>query len=249
VTAIRFDYPAHPDPIREDLAEAHRRTWRHVAAPGTWLSGEERVAVAAATRRAHRCTLCAERRSALSPLAVEGRHDDASALPPALVDVVHRVTTDARRLTRGWFDGILAQGVPVEHYVEALGVAVRVISVDGFHHAMGLPEEPLPEPEAGEPTRVRPAGLVEGEAWVPMVDPRRTDPATRGILSAPGGRAPAVLRALSLVPDEVGAWLDLSASQYLSPHAMASMQTGRALDRSQVELVAGRVSALNECFY
>ena len=45
------------------------------------------------------------------------------------------------------------------------------------------------------------------------------------------------------------AWKDLSAAQYLSPEAMVSMQSARALDRSQIELVAGRVSALNECFY
>ena len=32
-----FDYAASADPIREDLAEAYRRTWQHVAAPGTWL--------------------------------------------------------------------------------------------------------------------------------------------------------------------------------------------------------------------
>jgi AhpD family alkylhydroperoxidase len=30
---------------------------------------------------------------------------------------------------------------------------------------------------------------------------------------------------------------------------MGGMETGRAIDRSQMELVAGRVSALNECFY
>ena len=31
-----FDYADSPDPIRPDLADAHRRAWDHVAAPGTW---------------------------------------------------------------------------------------------------------------------------------------------------------------------------------------------------------------------
>jgi hypothetical protein len=48
-----FDYSHSVDPIREDLAESYRRTWKHVATPGTWLTGAERIAVAEETRRAH----------------------------------------------------------------------------------------------------------------------------------------------------------------------------------------------------
>ena len=180
---------------------------------------------------------------------MEGEHDHGGALSAPLVDLVHRVTTDAQRLTKAWFDGILERGLSVEEYVEALGVAVLVISVDAFHHALGLAPEPLPEPRPGEPTRARPPGVVQRDAWVPVVDLKRTDPETRALLAGPGGRAPQVLLALSLVPQEVRAWKDLSAAQYLSPEAMVSMQSARALDRSQIELVAGRVSALNECFY
>lgn len=246
-----FEYSDSPDPIRPDLAEAHRRAWDHIAAPGTWLSGAERVAVSEQSRRAPQCRLCAERKAALSPFAVEGEHDDGGApgLPAPLVDAIHRVTTDAQRLTRAWHDRLLADGVADEAWVEALGVAVLVISIDAFHHAMGLPLPPLPQPLPGETSRKTPRGIVLGEAWVPMVDPRRTDPETRALLSMPGGRSAGVIRALSLVPAEVRAWNELSDAQYLSRERMASMQTGRALDRSQIELVAGRVSALNECFY
>ena len=45
------------------------------------------------------------------------------------------------------------------------------------------------------------------------------------------------------------AWQDLAGAQYLSLGRMKSFETGRAIDRSQIELVAGRVSALNEGFY
>lgn len=39
-------------------------------------------------------------------------------------------------------------------------------------------------------------------------------------------------------------------AQHLPLSHMASMRDlGRALSRAQVELVAGRVSSLNECFY
>jgi hypothetical protein len=60
---------------------------------------------------------------------------------------------------------------------------------------------------------------------------------------------PFVLRALSLVPSEVLAWSKVSDAQYLSAPEMREFGKIRELDRSQIELVAGRVSALNECFY
>ena len=124
-------------------------------------------------------------------------------------------------------------------------MAVLTISVDRFHHALGLPLAPLPTPLPGEPSRERPAGVVEGEAWVPMLEARRAAEAIG--LSLP--TVPFVLRALSLVPAEVRAWRDVSNAQYLGEDRMLGFDKFRALDRSQIELVAGRVSAMNECFY
>jgi hypothetical protein len=57
------------------------------------------------------------------------------------------------------------------------------------------------------------------------------------------------MRAMSLVPDEVRGLVDLSAAHYLAPTAMMDLSAGLSLDRAQIELIAGRVSALNECFY
>lgn len=243
-----FGFDSSPDPIRADIAEAYRRAWNHIASPGTWLSGEERVAVADETRRARTCALCAERKVAPSPFALGGRvggiHDSGDALPAGVVDQVHRVTTDAARLSEKWYRGLLADGLTAERYVEALGVAVITISIDQFHHALGLAPQPLPSPIAGEPTRVRPEHIVEGEAWVPMRDAKKVGAA----LGLPGP-APFVLRALTLVPAEVEAWQDVAGAQYLSTAEMTNLRSSRAIDRSQMELVAGRVSALNECFY
>lgn len=240
-----FLYDAIPDPIRPDLAEAYRRAWAHIAAPGSWLTGAERVAVADETRRARSCSFCGECKESLSPYSVEGEHDHGGILSPQLVDEVHRVTTDAARLSESWYRGLLDQGLTPEAYVEALGVAVVAISIDRFHHAMGAALEPLPAPLPGEPSRERPENVVEGEAWVPM----RTSKVVAAEAGLPGGPAPYVLRALSLVPTEVRAWNDLSDAQYLSKSQMMRFDTVKAIDRSQIELIAGRVSALNECFY
>ena len=236
------------DPVRPDLVEAYRATWEHIAKPGTWLTGALRVAVADETRCARACGLCADRKAALSPFAVQGEHDmglGAETLAPALVDAVHRVTTDAARLGESWYRGLLEEGTTDDEYVEALGVAVCVISIDRFHEALGRPLEPLPEPVPGEPSRERPTSLVEGEAWVPIQDSKSVSK----LLELPAPVAPYVLRALSLVPAEVMAWQRLSGAQYLGPDAMLRFDSPRAITRSQIELVAGRVSALNECFY
>ena len=90
-----FRYETSPDPIRRDLRDPYRRAWCHIAAPGTWLSGARRVAVAEETRRARSCSLCRARRAALSPLSIEGEHDQPGLLPAPMVDQIHRVTTDA----------------------------------------------------------------------------------------------------------------------------------------------------------
>jgi hypothetical protein len=62
---------------------------------------------------------------------------------------------------------------------------------------------------------------------------------------------PNVVRAMSLVPDAVRQLRELSAAQYLPLQQVTDVRAepGRALSRAQIELVAGRVSALNECFY
>jgi hypothetical protein len=240
-----FDYATSSDPIRPDLAESHRRAWEHIAAPGTWLTGPERVAVAEETRRARSCQLCQARKEALSPFSIDGEHDCGDVLSSEMVDEIHRVTTDAARLTEAWYQSLLDAGLTADAYVEALGVAVSAISIDRFHHTMGLPLETLPAPRSGEPNRVRPEGIVEGEAWVPMQEPKRVA-AEAGL---PGGQAPYVIRALSLVPAAVAAWSELSEAQYLGRDQMMSFEKNRAIDRSQIELIAGRVSALNECFY
>ena len=244
-----FAYSGSPDPIRDDLAEAHRASWEHIARAGTWLTGAERVAIAGETRRARECSLCQMRKRALSPFASADTHAASGPLSAVLVDAVHRLSTDAARLTRTWYDTLAPRGVSDEQYVEAAGVAVLAISIDAFHRALGLPLEALPAPIAGEPTRKRPQGVARTRAWVPMIEPARVGPEEADLFGRGPLGAAYVLRALTLVPDEVRAWTALSAAQYLSFERMTRLETGKALDRAQMELVAGRVSALNACFY
>src|SRR3989475_13047015 len=85
-----ISYRAALVPVRDDFAAAHTRFWKRLASPGAWWTGAERVAIAAEVRQARHCALCQARKAALTPAAVQGRHDHLGALPDAAVDVIHR---------------------------------------------------------------------------------------------------------------------------------------------------------------
>jgi hypothetical protein len=243
-----FDFTNAPFEVRADLGEAFRRTWDWLASPGSWWTGPERVAIARAARSASACPLCQERKAALSPHAIDGAHAHDQALPEPAVDAVHRLVTDASRLHGGWVEKLAASGVSDGHYVELLGIVVSLISVDAFHRALGLPLEPLPAARGGETRHYRPEHLVDADAFVPML-PSAAVEGPEADLYDLGPRLPNVLRAMSLVPDCVRRLRDLSGAMYVKDVINAASNEGRAIDRRQIELVAGRVSALNDCFY
>ncbi len=245
-----FDYTAVEYDIRPDLPEAYRKVWEKIALPGNWWSGADRVAIAAETRAAQTCELCKERKAALSPFSIEGLHDTSTNLQPIAVDAVHRVVTDVSRLTENWLSECVEQGLSHEQYIELLGIVVAVVSIDAFHRALGIDPELLPEPESGEPSRYRPATAKEGDAWVATIAASVADGDEADLYD--GMRQTGnVLLAMSLVPDSVRLLHTLSAVQYLKARDVMnpSRNGGRHISRAQMELLAGRISALSDCFY
>lgn len=246
-----LSYEAAGVAIRADLAAAHRRAWQRLAAPGTWLDAKTRVAIAAETRAVADCAYCADCKAALSPYGVAGSHRAATDLPVNVVEVVHRVVSDPGRLTRSWFDRALASGMEDTAFVETVGVAVTAVAVDMFCRAIGMPAHPLPEPQPGEPSRKRPAGAKPGTAWVPMLAPEdlsEEESCLDNVYVSPDPTF--VRRALSLVPREASGLFDMVDAQYLPGRSIPDVAARhRAIDRAQMELIAGRVSAINMCFY
>jgi hypothetical protein len=244
-----FDYSAGGVPVRDDLVTAHRFLWEHLRLPGTWWTGAERVAIAAESRAARDCQLCRDRKAALSPTAVTGSHDHLGTLPPPVVDVIHRIRTDSGRLSRPWFEQVTAGDLAVTHYVELVGALTLVAGVDYFAHALGIPPLPLPEPLPGAPSRHLPATAQGGRAWVSMIAPRDAD-GPEAQLYGDARFVPNIFRALSLVPDQVRALHRSMDAHYMTPQEISDPAArGRALGRVQMELIAARVSAINECFY
>lgn len=246
-----FAYSNSPYPVRPDIPDAHRYAWGKIAGPGNWWTGAQRVAIAAETRAAVSCELCATRKQALSPEGVAGTHDSVSQreLSDTAIDAVHRLVTDPSRLTESWLERCALAGLGDAYYVELLSVVVAVVSIDAFHAGLGFPLEPLPAPQSGPPDEYRPAA-AKAEAWVPMLSGATARGAEADLFG--GARmVPNVLRAMSLVPDAVRLLKVLSAAHYIPMEDVPdpSASGGRALSRAQIELIAGRVSAMNDCFY
>ena len=244
-----ISYSSAPWPVRDNFAASHNRYWQRLAGPGNWFTGAERVKIAREVRQSQYCDLCRRRKEALSPYQVDGVHDTVSDLPDVVVEVIHRVTTDSARLTKSWFDGIMQQGLSVEQYVEIIGTLVSVFAIDEFCRGLGLPLNELPEPQPGEPSRYRPANAAYDRAWVPIL-PIRLGAGPDADLWK-GEMRGYVIRALSLVPDEVRTLIDSLKVHYLNNEEIWNVTKSPqgTLTRPQTEVVAARVSALNGCFY
>lgn len=244
---MTISYETSPYKIREDLVAAHERVWDRLANAGTWLNGATRVAVAAETRHARGCILCAQQKAALSPFAIKGAHDTLGELSEQRVELIHRVVADPGRLTKSWSQQLRTDGVADTDYVEIVSIVAHVTAIDIFARGLGLAEQPLPEPEAGAPSHYLPAEAKQGEAWLPNIAWADAGPNEKDFCH---GRESSIRRALTLVPDEARSFFDLGAHQYLPGEAMREFSKKvRAISRAQIELLAGRVSAINQCTY
>lgn len=242
--------------VRADIVQAHNVAWGRIACAGAWLDGAARVAIAAETRNVAQCKLCRRRKEALSPYSISGHHDSLGVLPERIVEQIHRIVSDPGRLTRKWFDGVIASGTPDVEYVEIVGVIATIISIDTFCRGIGVPPYPLQEPLPGRPHQRRPrTARQRGEAWVPMIHPRDLEgdldtEEEKALAKYWGGVLANIRRALSLVPEEAFAWFQLVESQYLPGKWMRDFSREfRAITHAQIELIAARVSVLNQCFY
>lgn len=155
---------------------------------------------------------------------------DGAGLPGAAVEAARLLGARPAAADRAWVEATQDDLGP-GRYVELVGVVSRSAAVDAFHRAVGSQLPSLPEPAAGEPTGELDGAARPGPAWVPMV----------------GGSS--IVQALSLVPAEAAAQEDMHGPLYLTYRQMEDLSFVRGLSRSQMEFVAARTSAVNECFY
>lgn len=156
-----------------------------LASAGTWLTGAQRVAVAAQARAAR---------------------DDAAAEPdrpdPLLV-AAHRIAAAPATITAPWIDQLEADGLDRLGYVEVVGIVARLAAIDAYVWAVGRPPLELPAGAAGEPTCQLVDGARQRSAWVPIAGGARATTTLSAV--AAESRARAELSAvLYLADDQVG---------------------------------------------
>ncbi len=243
-----IEIEGHRLPARPSLLAAIEEAWRRLAGPGTWWSGLERLAIAAETRRAPTCRLCRARCDALSPGSVTGAHDTDGTLAPDTVEAVHRLRTDASRITGSWVRRLTEGPLGEARYVELVSIVATVTALDTFEQALGRPLRALPPPVDGAPSRRQPAGAARDLAFVATLTPGAVGPDDIDPFPLHGDKN--IHRALSLVPQEVLNFFDLDVELYLRDEQIRDFaQEHRAITHRQIELVAGRASALNRCHY
>ena len=148
-----------------------------------------------------------------------------------MVDLVHRMVTDPARLTRQWFDGVIAGGLSDEEYVEVVSVVAHVVAIDTFARGLGITPYPIPEPRQGVPSRRRPSGVKDNGSWVATIVAGDHGPEEADLFE--GGGSSNIWCALSLVPDEMRSFFDVINSQYLPGWAMFDFEhEHRALNPS-----------------
>lgn len=221
-----FDYSASPHPIRASISDAHRAFWQRLASPGSWWTSEQRLAIATEARNVR--PLRSE-----PPWLRELPEPEDGRLPALAVEAVRTIALDAHKIDRAWAERMtLALGDAA--YVELVAISVQITALDAFAEALGVEREPLPSPMPGEPDHRRPDGLGDIGAFVPcLVDFPR----------------PNVARAMSLAPNDNLSFFGLVRSMYSVDDFAELVWKDRPLARPQVEFVAARVSAINECFY
>ncbi len=155
----------------------------------------------------------------------------APAEPTSLEEVARLVAHHASTITADTVDAIEAAGIDRTTYVEIVGIVSRVVATDTFDRGIGRSRRALPDAFDGSPSREPVTDARRRGGWVPTV----------GAIGPP--------TALTSVRREAADQEALHEVLYLSYRGMADLDATRGLHRSQMELVAARVSLVNDCFF
>lgn len=122
-----------------------------LAAPGSFFTGHERLAMAAHVRVAR------------------GLATTAPDLPPMLATTAARIGIEAITTRPAHIAAWEADGRDVLAYLELVAVAALITSIDSYRIGVGAPLDQLPAATPGDPVPVVAADAKKMNAWVPTV--------------------------------------------------------------------------------
>lgn len=163
--------------------------------------------------------------------AARSKATTATAAPASIEEVAGLVAHHAASITADTVDAIEANGIDRSTYVEIVGIVSRVAAIDTFERGIGRSPRSVPGAVGGTPARATVPEARRRAGWVSTV----------GAIGPP--------TALSSVRREAADQEALHDALYMSYSGMGDLDADRGLHRSQMELVAARVSLLNDCFF
>ena len=147
-----FHFSSSQWPVPDEIAAALVSTWETLAAPGTSFTGEQRVAIAAATRASK-----------------QGIPTDLTP-PDGTAETVRMMANSPAQTTKEWVDAQV-EAIGGARYTETNGVVSQVVAVDTFTRLLGFEPEPLPEPVRGDAGGEVVEDLSQGgKTWFPAGD-------------------------------------------------------------------------------
>ena len=230
-------------PVTNDIEKVHETQINSMGESGTWGTGTQRLAIAKTARVA-----CYEA-GVLEKPSTENLSDEI-LLPDIVSDIVKRIAITPKDLNKKFYDKAINDGISEGEYVEIVGIVSRLTSMDVFARAIGVPLRSLPNAQKKAPTRIRPIEAIKELAWASTI-PNGIEGGKLGKKLYGNMPKPYIVRALSMVPDELKMHMELEKVQYSKMDKVLdfSYTHHKGLNRSQIELVAGRISAINECFF
>lgn len=208
--------------IRADLAEAHRQSLQHVASPGARLDAERRLQIAAAATQGY--------------LAAEPPPPWVRPFADPALDVAFRLARYAGTITQEWYEQVITEGMHPLEWVEIVGIVVATVPPLAFARSgPRLARVPAVGRRATTWPRGRRAGTGDAELGAGG-GARRHDR-----FGGAGAEA---------LPGEWDNMWRLAEAQYMSDAQMVDPLWNRGtLSRPQMELAAGRISRVRECFF
>lgn len=214
--------------MSEEIIDSFQIVWEYLGQPGAWWTGPQRIEIAEEVRRS-------------APRPMWDRTSSLSDLPDTLngeltlfeQGVVERVTVDPSSIDQATYDQIVER-IGENKYAELASIVTQIVPIDHLHDALGIEREKLPLATEGNIGMQRPIGLVDGVGFLPTL---------------PADGLPHVAVSLSLALADNARRMLLVRAMYSGKSFGDMIWTHRTLSRPQVELVAARTSALNECFY
>ena len=172
-------------------------------------------------------------RAQRSELSFNRSYSDSTLSSEAL-EAVRKIAADAGTIDRSWASNQIA-ALGEGPYAEMVSIVASVTAIDAFSEALGRPNEPLPSAAGGSCSQDKSKSTADIGGYLPMVDP---------------WEGPNVSRALSLVPTANQLFMTNVSSMYGgNGGGFNDMVWDGPLSRPQAELLAARVSSINECFY